>query len=607
MIIFTAIFFFAINVYLLKKAIQKKSKSNLIYAYTTLLIFTCISSLALIIKLILIKFNITNLFILEPFIYLSTYMVPISLLIVSLLFNSRLNINYKRLLLFYIPSILIVICIMTNNLHHAFFVNYSPFETDIIFGKAYKYSNLYAYTIYISIILIFIHSSLKYIGKIPLECTLFCSILITLLILDPMTKYILKDAHFYTTPFLISIFTISLYDILIKHENVTYLAFDSQFIIDTLPYPIVLIDKLGNISAENKAFKNTIDSIYKGKSHSNNFYEIVKEISSPHYNILKALVQTSIVKKHQITKEFSFSFKKRTYHYLLNVSTVIWKRTKTPWRKFVRTKHTSTLLMFKSLDSIKEEKSNINDSKNAIDVQSKFATIGELAAGVAHDINTPITSIKTAISILRSYDLTEDEKIALNQMEKSANRIVEVSTSIRNQFRNMGFAKKEMFSFNLLLSNLVNITKNTLEHKNIKLYLDVDPDILLYGIPAKLTQVLLNILNNSIAAYDALPNKTEGIIIFKAYKGKKNLVITIEDYAGGIPRNIKPYIFKNILTTKGAKGFGLGLYICNIIVREDFNGKISCSSKDNSTSIKISLPLITDKFIIHDSNDFIQN
>lgn len=599
MIIFTATLFFILNTLLLIKAIKKKRKSNLIKVYISLLVFTLISSLALIIKLILIKFNINNLFVLEPFIYLSTYMVPVCLFIITTIFTSRLKINYKKLSLLYIPSILIMLCIMTNNLHHLFFAEYATIETDVVFGIIYKYANLYCYIIYTSIIIMFIYSSFKYIGKLPVECISFCSILSTFLILDPMTKYILRDAHFCTTPYLISIFTLSLYYIIIKHENITYLAFDSQFIIDTISSPIVLIDKVGNITAMNLAFKNTIESIYKGKEHSNNFYEIVKEISSPHYNLLKALVQTSIVKKHPITKEFSFSFKKHTYNYLLNLSTVTWQRIKTPWRKFVRTKHTSTLLMFKSLDSIKEEKSNIDDSKNAIDIQSKFATVGELAAGVAHDINTPITSIKTAISILRSYGLKEEEKIALNQMEKSANRITEVSTSIRDQFRNMGFAKKEMFSFNLLVSNLINMTRNTLERKNIRLYLDVDPDVLLYGVPAKLTQVLLNIINNSIAAYDSLPNKQEGIIIFKAYKGKKNLVITIEDYAGGIPKNIRPYIFKNILNTKGAKGFGLGLYICNLIIREDFEGKITSVCKDNSTSIKISIPLITDKFTIH--------
>ena len=597
--IFITLVFLFLNFVFLYKAINKKSKSELIKPYIHLLTFTIISSLALLIKLILIKFNITNLFFLEPFIYLSKFMVPVSLLIIITLFIQKDKLTYEELLPIYIPNILMIVFITFNPLHSNFFVKYSCFENEIIYGKMFYILNLYIYLLYIAIAFTIIYESFDYIETFPTECILFSTETIALVFIDSITIFILRQCIVNPSPIIISMYVLTLFDTIIKHIHITNLAFNIQFIIDKLVSPIVLIDNLGTITACNKAFDDVLNSIYKGNAHTNNFYEIVKEISSPYYNVLKSLVHKSIVKKSTITKEFSFTFKKQTFTYLVSISAITRKKFKNMLRKFVHVSHSSTLLLFNNLESIKDQKLQMQQTEGAIDVQSQLATAGELAAGVAHDINTPLSAIKTAISILKSYNLTDSEKLTLNQMESSTEKISEVSTSIRDQFRNMGLSKKDVFNFNMLIPDITKILKSNLNNNNIKLYLDIDPNILLFGIPAKLSQVLLNILNNSIEAYKSLNLKETSTIVLKAYKGKKNLVISIEDNAGGIPKELKPYIFKNILTTKGAEGFGLGLYISNIIIRDDFNGKISCTSKDNQTIIKISIPLVTDKFIIH--------
>ena len=119
--IFITLVFLFLNFVFLYKAINKKSKSELIKPYIHLLTFTIISSLALLIKLILIKFNITNLFFLEPFIYLSKFMVPVSLLIIITLFIQKDKLTYEELLPIYIPNILMIVFITFNPLHSNFF------------------------------------------------------------------------------------------------------------------------------------------------------------------------------------------------------------------------------------------------------------------------------------------------------------------------------------------------------------------------------------------------------------------------------------------------------------------------------------------------------
>ena len=97
---------------------------------------------------------------------------------------------------------------------------------------------------------------------------------------------------------------------------------------------------------------------------------------------------------------------------------------------------------------------------------------------------------------------------------------------------------------------------------------------------------LNNIINNAIEAY----NKTPGIINLKIYDNKASVFIEVEDYAGGIPEHIKEKLFKQMITTKGKDGTGLGLYICYSTIKGKFNGDLSFTSEEGKgTTFKIVL------------------
>lgn len=102
--------------------------------------------------------------------------------------------------------------------------------------------------------------------------------------------------------------------------------------------------------------------------------------------------------------------------------------------------------------------------------------------------------------------------------------------------------------------------------------------------------MITNLVVNAAQAYGDKGGKIE-VSVEKAPKSKA--LIKVSDYAGGLSEEIKPYIFKNILTTKGTFGTGLGLYLAYSVIKGEFNGKIDFQSeKGEGTTFYISIPTV---------------
>lgn len=205
--------------------------------------------------------------------------------------------------------------------------------------------------------------------------------------------------------------------------------------------------------------------------------------------------------------------------------------------------------------------------------QEQLSVLGEMAGGMAHDINTPISAINTAITMLSKKTTDEREKAILNNMQVSTDRIISIVTSMRNQVRNMGSDAKEIFSLNMMASDLNVIVQNELKKSGCTFTIDIKEEISIYGERTKLGQVLTNLVVNGIQAYSS--NSKKGNVTLFAKKEPNDIcLIEIIDEAGGIPEKVQPYIFNNIMTTKGSKGTGLGLYLAATVIKGVYEGTI---------------------------------
>ena len=205
--------------------------------------------------------------------------------------------------------------------------------------------------------------------------------------------------------------------------------------------------------------------------------------------------------------------------------------------------------------------------------QEQLSVLGEMAGGMAHDINTPISAINTAITMLSRKSTDEREKAILNNMQVSTDRIISIVTSMRNQVRNMGSDAKETFSLNMMASDLNVIVQNELKKSGCTFTIDIKEEISIYGERTKLGQVLTNLVVNGIQAYSS-NGKKGNVTLFAKKESNSVCLIEIIDEAGGIPEKVQPYIFNNIMTTKGSKGTGLGLYLAATVIKGVYEGSI---------------------------------
>lgn len=229
----------------------------------------------------------------------------------------------------------------------------------------------------------------------------------------------------------------------------------------------------------------------------------------------------------------------------------------------------------------------------------KLATIGELAAGIAHEINNPVAIMVEEAGWIG--DLLEEEELkacdnlvefkrALAQINTQGKRCKEITHKL------LSFARKTDSTVNDVQVNdaiheIVLLTAQMAKYNKVKIETRLNEGIPYIRIsPSELQQVILNLINNAIDAME----KNGGLIIIETKVSrieKNHIVITIEDNGPGIPKDNLARIFDPFFTTKAVgKGTGLGLSICYGII-EKMGGKIDVHSQvDVGTKFRIWIP-----------------
>ncbi len=216
----------------------------------------------------------------------------------------------------------------------------------------------------------------------------------------------------------------------------------------------------------------------------------------------------------------------------------------------------------------------------------KLATIGELAAGAAHEIRNPLTAIQSTLQYLSTRIQAEKEKKLLANALKETKRINEILTALLS-FSRPSDIKKEKNDIITILEDSLDLI--SIQAKKYKITISRDypmTPILLNSDKAQLKQLFLNILLNSAQAM-----KEGGELKIKVHpKDNHKILITVTDTGEGIPEDKLDNIFNPFFTTKRG-GTGLGLSICYGII-ESHLGEIEVKSKANQgTTVLITLPL----------------
>ncbi len=225
----------------------------------------------------------------------------------------------------------------------------------------------------------------------------------------------------------------------------------------------------------------------------------------------------------------------------------------------------------------------------------KLASIGLLSAGVAHEINTPLTGISSYIQILQQKLSNSKHSHILNKIEAQTDRVSRIIKNLLNFARNPSETSFYNVDLKENLQEIISLIDYKLKTLNIKLEQNLTSIEPIWAQGERLQQVLINIILNAI---DAMPKG--GILRIELTQINKEAVIKIEDTGTGIKEQHLPHIFDPFFTTKGiGKGTGLGLSISYAIIKEH-EGHLAVESEGGKGSLfTIYIPMDLEKRKMH--------
>jgi len=222
----------------------------------------------------------------------------------------------------------------------------------------------------------------------------------------------------------------------------------------------------------------------------------------------------------------------------------------------------------------------------------RLAAMGQMIAGVAHELNNPLTAILGVTELMRDHTADEHSRHQLEIAHRQARRAAHIVQSLL-VFSRPSTPRNSLLHLADLLQRTLQLHEHSLRANQVRVDFTVRPDLpTVLGDSNQLTQVFLNLIVNAEQAIREV--REQGTLRIRLGLVGERVLITFQDDGVGIRREVLPRIFDPFFTTKRpGRGTGLGLSICMAIIREH-NGDISAQPMLGGGSVfTVSLPVCT--------------
>ncbi len=337
---------------------------------------------------------------------------------------------------------------------------------------------------------------------------------------------------------------------------------DLQIVFDGMTEYMIVLDRESRVVNINTAFLSVI-----GKDK----HQIIGECYKSSLGAFAAIDLDSIIEKTYRENEH-FSQEKLFKNEIYEINTYPLKGSKQDIK--------SILILINNITSERLS------SKKLLQA-NKMIAIGELAAGIAHEIRNPLGIVRNHSFILRSDN--DGNSLIIKSLDYIDSAVERASNIIDNllNFSRISGDEKEWIDIYEFISNTMSLQSKTMQKKNITYQIKCKNDYMILINQEPLKHILINLVSNAV---DSIENK--GKIIIKAYPSDEGMVIECIDTGAGIKEEDLERIFNPFYTTKEPdKGTGLGLYIVYNEIKK-LKGDISVESKIGvGTKFKLIVPI----------------
>ena len=260
-----------------------------------------------------------------------------------------------------------------------------------------------------------------------------------------------------------------------------------------------------------------------------------------------------------------------------------------------------------------ENVTTIQNNQSMLMEQERLASLGQLIGGIAHNLKTPIMSVSGAAEgltdLINEYDssigdpevteadhheIASDMRTWVIKVKEYSEYMSDIITAVKGQAVALSENKSDSFTIDELLKRVNILMKHELKSALVEMKVKTDKEVKTTAIKGDvnaMVQVVNNFISNAIQAYSSIEVK-EPTIDLNVTKNKNKINIVIEDHGCGLPQKVQDKLFKEMITTKGKNGTGLGMFMSYSTIKGNFGGDITFETEEGKgTKFTIIIPV----------------
>lgn len=566
--------------------------------------------------LIAVKFtdpnNLDLLYVWDAIMYLGTgFLPPISLMMVLVFTRGLDKLPSMAFWLLVVPTISNIM-VWTNPIHHLFYRVFAVVGTDVVFGPFLYLSGSFSVGCMLISTVMMLNFAIKSKSSLYLkQAAMFLIGILVPLVINVLMLLRVMEPTIVATPlgFIVT---------MICHGYVIYRLhfFDirpiaMQQVLNLISDGYLVTNEKGLIVNFNTQFRDIFgreDVIEENKMLSECIKEDDVDNKTALYNLITSIdsskkTETSIYYEQAVNVFVDGEMVKRFY--MAEIKPLL-----------VFNRLSGFICIFKDITKVKESMQRLQNSQVRMMERERLASLGQMMGGMAHNLKTPIMSISGSSTAIENLvrecvismgdpDVTqEDYREIYNEINDWLQRVrvactymSDIISAVKGQATTMNVSNDTDFSTDEMIKRVSLLLRHELQNNGCRIAIDkrIEGDVLLHGDINNLVQVVNNLVSNAV---DAMQPKGGGVIVIGIEADEENLHLTVRDHGTGVPPDIKKRLFKQMITSKGAMGTGLGIYISNVVIRGKFGGEMWLEDNEGGGSIfGISIPRENVRFI----------
>lgn len=533
--------------------------------------------------------------------YIGLILSPIAVFFVGLSFaRVALALTPLHLLTLVIPALSIVL-LLTNDQHHLFYLyyNYEQLTASSALGPYFIVHTVYSYLL-ISVGMGFLmYFSIKNAGFFSRQSLLIFGGIILTLAVNALETFQFIHLGFHGTVISFSLSCLIFFLAIFKYDFLSIVPIALQKVVDHISDSFMVFDQNDVLIDYNKTFLEAFGSEAQ-ITRKLTLAELTDRVAgnSSLHTLLRRF-RHCISQHRRFNLEQTLQVNGETRHFSIEVTPL-----------FTRGRFVSTIVLLKDITQIREALESLQKNHEILMEKERLASLGQLIGGIAHNLKTPIMSISGGVEGLKDLieeyrdsigdrsvsdqdhrEIASEMLVWIDKIKPHCTYMSDIITTVKGQAVQFNTTDEMTFTLDELIHRVELLMKHELKRYHCELnirYLTED----LYELKGEinsLVQIFDNLIINALQSYEG----RQGQVDLTIEPLDDEIKFELRDFGSGISAVVREKLFREMITTKGKLGTGLGLYMSHATIRGKFGGRMWFDSEvGQGTTFHISLPYV---------------